>query len=308
MLDIMNREAQLFEQRNNLRNTRLEMQRNALDLEGRLVELDYEIGLARRAYRRNTELAMQDLIPRDEFESSREEYRYLVERRSLTVRTQQQDSLFRNLQIEMLEASVERIQANLEIVRRNLENLWVRAPVAGRLTSLNAEVGESKTRGERLGQIDILDGFKIRAAIDEHYVARVDLGLAGRFSLAGQGYRLTVTKIFPEVRGGRFEVDMEFDGEVSTDIRRGQSVHIRLELGGPSECLLLPRGPFYEKTGGRWVYVVDASGETATRREIRIGQQNPRVFEVLGGLQPGDRVVTSSYDGFGNVDRLVFEN
>jgi len=305
LLDIMNREAQLFEQRNNLRNTRLAMQQNALDLEGKLVELDYEIGLAQRVYKRNSELAEQNLISQNDFETARDEYEYLVKRRDLTIRTQQQDSLFRTTQIEMLEESVERIQANLAIVRRNLENLFVRAPVGGQLTSLSAEIGESKTRGERLGQIDILDGFKIRAAIDEHYIARLNPGLEGEFTFAGGTYRLSVSKIFPEVRGGRFEVDMVFVGDVSSDIRRGQTVHVRLELGDLTECVLLPRGPFYERTGGRWVYVLDAAGETATRRDIRLGKQNPQVFEVLGGLEPGDKVVTSSYDGFGEARTLV---
>ncbi len=305
LLDIMNREAQLFEQRNNLRNTRLAMQQNALDLEGKLVELDYEIGLAERAYQRNSELAEQNLISQNDFETARDEYEYFVKRRDLTIRTQQQDSLFRYTQIEMLEESVERIQANLTIVRRNLENLFVRAPVGGQLTSLSAEIGESKTRGERLGQIDILDGFKIRAAIDEHYIARLNPGLEGEFTFAGGKYRLSVSKIFPEVRSGRFEVDMVFVGDVPPDIRRGQTVHVRLELGDLTECVLLPRGPFYERTGGRWVYVLDAAGEKATRRDIRLGKQNPQVFEVLGGLEPGDKVVTSSYDGFGEARTLV---
>jgi HlyD family secretion protein len=305
LLDIMNREAQLFEQRNNLRNTRLAMQQNALDLEGQLVKLDYEIGLAHRTYKRNSELAGQNLISQNDFETARDEYEYLVKRRNLTNRTQQQDSLFRSTQIEMLEESVERIQANLAIVRRNLENLFVRAPVGGQLTSLSAEIGESKTRGERLGQIDILDGFKIRAAIDEHYIARVNPGLEGEFTFAGGTYPLSVSKIFPEVRSNRFEVDMVFVGETPPDIRRGQTVHVRLELGDLTECVMLPRGPFYERTGGRWVYVLAADGKTATRRDIRLGKQNPQVFEVLGGLEQGDRVVTSSYDGFGDATTLV---
>jgi HlyD family secretion protein len=307
-LDIMNREAQLFEQRNNLRNTRLAMQQNALDLEGQLVELDYKITLARRAHDRNTQLVEQSLISKDDFETSRDEYDYLLARRDLTVRTQQQDSLFRSLQIEMLEESVERIQANLEIIRQNLESLCVRAPVSGQLTSLNAEVGESKTRGQRLGQVDILDGFKIRAAIDEHYITRVVTGLQGEFELAGETRHLSITKIYPEVKNGRFEVDMEFQGAPPDDIRRGQTVHIRLELSDLTECVLLPRGAFYQTTGGRWAYVVDESGGFAERREIRVGQQNPKVFEVLEGLEPGDKVVTSSYEGFGDVRKLVLKN
>jgi HlyD family secretion protein len=307
LLDIMNREAQLFEQRNNLRNTRLAMEQNGLMLEGQLLDLDRQIRLSERSHRQNKKLSEKGLISQDEFENSRDEYEYLKKRRDLTIESKQQDSLFRSLQIEMLEASVERIQGNLTIVRRNLENLFLRAPVSGQLTSLNAEIGESKRRGERLGQIDILDGFKVRAAIDEHYISRLEIGLHGSFDLSGQTYSLEVTKIYPEVRDGRFEVDLEFDGESPQSIRRGQSVHVRLELGDLTECVLLPRGAFYQKTGGRWAYVLEETGEIAVKREIRLGQQNPRVFEVLEGLEPGDRVVTSSYDNFGDVDKLVLK-
>jgi HlyD family secretion protein len=305
LLDIMNREAQLFEQRNNLRNTRLAMQQNALTLEGRLLDLDRQIQSAKRSFDLAELLRGKGLNSQDEFDDARDEYEYLKKRRDLTIETQRQDSLFRTLQIEMREASVERIGGNLEIVRQNLENLFLRAPVTGQLTSPNAEIGESKVRGERLGQIDILDGFKIRADIDEHYITRTQEGLHGEFDLAGESFELIVTKIYPEVRNGRFAVDMEFAGDEPREIRRGQSVHVRLELGDLTECVLLPRGGFYQSTGGRWAYVVDETGEIAARREIRLGQQNPRMFEVLEGLQPGDRVVTSSYDNFGDVDKLV---
>jgi HlyD family secretion protein len=208
----------------------------------------------------------------------------------------------------MLEASVDRIQDNLSIVRENLENLFLRAPVTGQLTSLNAEIGESKRRGERLGQIDILDGFKVRAAVDEFYIARLQEGRYGGFELGDNTYRLVVTKIYPEVRDGRFQIDMEFDGEAPEGIRRGQSVHVRLELGDLAESVLLPRGAFHQTTGGRWVYVVEPNGEFAVKRTIRLGQQNPRVCEVLEGLEPGERVVISSYENYGDVEKLVFKD
>lgn len=307
LLDIMNREAQLFEQRNNLRNTRLAMEQNSLTLEGQLADLNYQIAKAERAYEQSKALKERELISDDEFSDTRDEYEYLVYRRDLTIRSQKQDSIFRTLQVEMLEASVARIEANLEIVRRNQDNLFLRAPVSGQLTSLNAEIGESKSRGERLGQIDILDGFKVRAAIDEHYIARLDLGLHGEFDLAGKTYRLVVTKTYPEVIDGRFEVDLEFEEKPPADIRRGQTVHIRLELGDLTEAVLLARGGFFQNSGGNWAYVLDETGEIAVKREIRLGQQNPRVFEVLEGLEPGERVITSSYDHFGNADKLVLE-
>ena len=307
LLDIMNREAQLFEQSNNLRNTRLAMEERSLALEAELADLDFQISRAKRVFDQSVTLKERALISEHEFADSRDEYEYLRRRRELTLRTQQQDSLFRSLQIEMLEGSVSRIEANLEIVRRNQDNLYLRAPVTGRLTSLNAEIGESKARGQRLGQIDILDGFKVRAAVDEHYIARLDIGLKGEFDLAGRTYRLVVTKIYPEVIDGRFEVDLEFKTGAPPDIRRGQTVHIRLELGGLTEAVLLARGGFFQNSGGNWAYVLDETGEFAVKRNIRLGQQNPKVFEVLEGLEPGQRVITSSYDNFGNADKLVMQ-
>ncbi len=307
LLDIMNREAQLFEQRNNLRNTRLAMQQNSLTLEAQLADLDFQVTKAKRSFDQSVILKERNLISEDEFADARDEYEYLLRRHDLTIRTQEQDSIFRSLQIEMLEASVSRIGANLDIVRQNMENLYLRAPVSGRLTSLNAEIGESKSRGQRLGQIDILNGFKVRAAIDEHYIARLDIGLKGECDLAGQTHRLAVTKIYPEVVEGRFEVDLEFESGAPPDIRRGQTVHIRLELGDLAEAVLLTRGGFFQNSGGNWAYVLDESGEFAVKRDIRLGQQNPRVFEVLEGLEPGQRVITSSYDTFGDADKLVMQ-
>jgi HlyD family secretion protein len=308
LLDIMNREAQLFEQSNNLRNTRLAMQQNALNLEGELLDLKRQLQTAERTFTQNQRLFERQLISQDQFNDSRDQYEYVKRRQELTLESQKQDSIFRSLQIESLEASVARIQTNLGIVRQNFENLYLRAPVSGQLTSLNAEIGESKSRGERLGQVDILDGFKVRAGVDEHYITRVQIDLKGEFDLAGKTYELGITRVYPEVRDGRFEVDMEFLGEVPQDIRRGQTAHVRLELSDVSECVLLARGGFYQSTGGRWAYVLDESGEYAVKREIRLGQQNPRMFEVLEGLQPGDRVVTSSYDNFGDVDKLVLSD
>ncbi len=308
LLDIMNREAQLFEQRNNLRNTRLAMQQNALTLEGQLAQLDYEIDVSERQYQLDSQMLARNHGSETAYKNSRAEYNYNRKRRDLTLRTQRQDSLFRSLQIEMLEASVDRIQGNLEIVRRNLDNLFLTAPATGRLTSLNAEIGESKARGQRLGQIDILDGFKVRVPIDEHYISRVDVGLRGTCEVAHEEYELEITKKNYEVRDGRFEVDMEFVGEAPADIRRGQTIHLRLALTESSEALLLPRGAFHRNTGGNWAYVVDRSGEFAVKREIDLGNMNPQVFEVMGGLEEGEQVITSSYDSFGDVEKLILSN
>jgi HlyD family secretion protein len=199
------------------------------------------------------------------------------------------------------------MQDNLMIVKQKQENLTIRAPVSGHLTALDAELGEAKSQGQRLGQIDVLEGFKVRAAIDEHYIARVEKGRTGEFDFAGNSYQLIVKTIYPEVRDNRFEVDLEFISQEPQDITRGQTLHIRLELGDISEAILLARGGFYQTTGGNWAYVVDGSGSLATKRRIRLGRQNPQVYEVLEGLEPGERVITSSYENFGNMERLVLK-
>jgi HlyD family secretion protein len=307
LLDIMYREAQLFEQSNNLRNSRLLMEQNRLNLRRELSEINYNIKRQGRTFDRNTELVDKNLISQEEYEQSKDEYEFLLERRDLTLETQKQDSIFRQTQIEQLEASLERMQSNLEIAKQKLDDLVIRAPITGALTSLNAEIGESKAVGERLGQIDVLDGFKARAAIDEHYLPRIEIGRSGTFDFAGNSYTLTVRKIYPEVQNGRFEVDMEFDGQEPDGIRRGQTLHIRLELGDLSEAVLLPRGGFYQSTGGQWVYILNESGDQAAKRGIQLGRQNPEVYEVLEGLEPGERVITSSYDTFGNIDKLILK-
>jgi HlyD family secretion protein len=306
LMDIMFREAELFEQSNNLRNTRLQMEQYRLQLQADLIEIDYQIQKTGRIYRLQKELFEENLGSKDAYEQAKEEYGYYVKRKKLAIETFKQDSLFRKIQIEQLEASLERMQQNLALVKTKLENLTLRAPVSGQLTSLNAEIGESKSAGERLGQVDILDGFKVRAGIDEHYLPRIELGLTGEFDFAGETYRMATAKIFPEISEGRFNVDLEFAGEEPVGIRRGQTVHIRLELGDLTEALLLARGGFYPETGGQWVYVLKDEN-TAVKREVSLGRQNPQYFEVLQGLQPGEKVITSSYENFGDKDKLILK-
>jgi len=307
LLDIMRREAELFEASNNLRNTRLAMEQNKLQLQGDLIDMEYQKRSLKRAYLRNKELLANNLISKEEFEQSRDEYEYNDKRGNLAIQSFKQDSLFRNIQIKQLEASLVRMQKNLEVASMKLENLVIKAPIGGHLTSLNAEIGESKTQGERLGQVDVLDGFKVRAGIDEHYLPRIATGQQGEFDFAGDTYDLNIRKVFPEINNGRFDVDLEFESCEPNGIRRGQTVHIRLELGDLSKATLLPRGGFYQKTGGQWVYVLDESGDFATKRRIRLGRQNPQMFEVLEGLNSGEQVITSSYDNFGDNDKLVLK-
>ncbi len=307
IMDIMYREAELFAQSNNLRNTRLSMEEKRLSLQAQLLELDYSLRMQRRTYDRAQELLDKKLISDKEYEEARDNYEYLAKKRELTLASHKQDSLYREAQVLQLEASLKRMEDNLDLVKQNMENLTLRAPITGNLTSLNAEIGESKTRGERLGQIDVLDGFKIRVQVDEHYIARISPGQTGEFTFAGKDHKLVIKKIYPEVLEGRFEVDMEFVGAEPEGIRRGQTVHIRLALGDLSEALLLATGGFYSSTGGQWVYVVDDDGSTARKRDIRIGRQNTRDYEVLEGLEPGENVITSSYETFGDIDVLVLK-
>jgi HlyD family secretion protein len=307
LLDIMYREAELFAQSNNLRNTRLAMEQQRLSLRAQLIELNYQLANTKRAYQRAVELHQKGLVSEEEYEKLKNEYDYLGQKTNITLESHKQDSLFRDTQIHQLEASLSRMQANLEIVKTNLENLTIKAPITGQLTSLVAEIGESKSRGQRLGQIDVLEGFKVRVGIDEHYIARIDLNQNGEFTFDNQDYRLYIKKIYPEVKEGKFEVDMLFEGNAPAGIRRGQTVHVRLELGNLTEATLLARGGFYQKTGGQWVFVVDKSESFATKRQIAIGRQNPEFFEVLSGLEPGEKVITSSYDNFGDVDKLILK-
>lgn len=307
-LDIMYREAQLFEQINNLRNTRLAMEQNSLTLREQLIEFDYRIQTSRRRFEQNAGLREKNLISQDDFEQARDDLDYWVRKREITVESQRQDSALRAIQIEQLEESVERMQANLEVVKEKLDNLTLEAPVAGHLTSLTAEVGESKNRGERMGQIDVLDGFKLRAEVDEYYISRINKGQSAHARIGEGDHKLTICKVYPEVQDGRFQIDLKFDGTEPGEIRRGQTVQIKLALGDLSEALLLPRGAFYHKTGGNWVYVLDEPGSTAAKRQVSLGRQNPHVYEVLDGLESGERVITSSYEDFGDYDNLILTN
>jgi len=306
-LNSLNREADLAEQSNALRNTRLDMERTRLSLQSQLADINYEILKSKRIYERYEILMGKDLISQQEYDDARDSYQYLLKRRELTIESHHQDSIFRAVQIKNLEESLDRMQENLRLIRLNLENLTVKAPISGQLTSLVPEIGESIGKGERIGQIDVLDGFKVRVEVDEHYIARINPGQEGEFDFNGRSYRLVIRKIYPEVTEGRFEVDMLFTGEEPEGIRRGQTLHIRLELGGLSEAVMLARGGFYQKTGGQWVFVVNQDGSMAEKRDIRLGRQNTEKFEVLAGLKPGERVITSSYDTYGDVDKLVLK-
>jgi HlyD family secretion protein len=302
-LRLLNAEAQRIEQRDRLQNTRFTLEQNSLNQRQQLMEMNYQIQRLDREHSRMRDLHEKRLVADAEFERVRDEYEYWQRRKALTLQAYRQDSLRQIVQIDQMEDALSRMEANFHVIQENLEHLTLRAPIQGQLSALNAQLGEIRNQGYRFGQIDVLDGHRVRAAVDEFYIARVSRGQTASGELSGQTYRMTVTRVFPEVRDGRFEVDLDFVDGPPAGIRRGQTLRFRLELGDPAEAVLLARGGFYQTTGGGWIYVVD--GDVATRRFIRLGRQNTQHFEVLEGLEPGERVVTSSYDTFGDADRLV---
>lgn len=308
-LDVIAREAEVSEQLNNLRNTELAIEQNRLKLKGDLIEIDYQITRLRRLVERYEALEGQQFLSKNEYEDSRDELAYWEARRVVTRESQAQDERIRLAQVEQLRSSIEQLEKNLLLARANLENLLIRAPREGQLTSLDAEIGESKARGERLGQIDDVDRFKATALVNEFYLNRVRVGQRAELDIGGRRYGLEVSKIYPEVQASQFEVDLRFTDDAPRDIRRGQTLQLNLVLGDTTErATLLPNGPFYNDTGGAWVFVLDADGSVARRRPVELGRRNPNTIEVLAGLLPGDRVIVSSYGSFIDVDRLYIDD
>jgi HlyD family secretion protein len=303
-LDVISREAQVAEQLNNLRNTRLAMEQNRLALKDTLVEIDYQLIRLGRLTQRRKELADRGLISRQDYEDAADELTYYRNRRDVTIESQEQDERMRLAQIASLEAGIEQLQRNLSIAKENLDSLVIKAPISGQLTSLDVDIGEAKMPAERLGQIDDVDDYKITAQVDEFYVTRLNKGQTAELTLEGRSYELGVAKVYPQVRDGQFEVDLKFMGAPPTNIRRGQTLQIRLALGDSTEALLLPRGGFFDDTGGNWAFVLNGTGDAAERRAIRLGRRNPEHFEVLEGLSAGDKAITSEYAAFASMDRI----
>jgi HlyD family secretion protein len=304
MLDFVNRETEMYQLINNLENTRLRLRQDKFALRRALSELDFRIEQAKDIFERNRTLVADQIISQQEFTQSRINYEQLKAQREIEVENQQFQEENSLVQIRQLEGTLERTRLNLELMKNSLEYLYVRAPVGGLLSRVDAEVGQNINIGQNIGQIDDLEGFKMRVAIDEHYLARIFHGLEGNFDFSGQTVQLVVDKVFPEVRSGRFEADMVFPEGLPEGIRRGQSAPVRLQLGKAAEAVLLPTGGFFSDTGGSWVYVLDEAGNTARKRNISLGRKNPQFYELLEGLQPGERVITSSYSTFGNKDLL----
>lgn len=308
LLEITNNEAQVVRAVNELRTARLLMDQQKLANKQQIINLTREYTQTERMYENNKELIKGNHISQEEFDRSKEAFNSSRAQLELVKENYRNDSIYRTIQISSLESSVNSMEKSMGIIRKRLEKLNFRAPVDGELATLTPEIGQVITYGNRVGTINILDSYKLRVEIDEHYIARISTGLTGECDFANKSYPAEIVKVYPEVQNGRFAVDMEFTGEIPEQIRIGQASRIRLQLGESKEGLLLAKGGFYNKTGGQWVFVVDPSGEFAVKRDISIGRQNPRYYEVLDGLEPGEKVITSSYQNFADHDKLVLKN
>jgi HlyD family secretion protein len=303
---VLQQESDLVQSINRSRDTRLGILRNDLDQRQALAQIDNQLAIFRPQYERQKVLLQKKLIAKQEFERTEADYVYNVNRRKFTYEAYQRDSAGRVLALKDIDLSESRMKQNLVSVRTILENLNIKAPIDGQLSTPHWEIGQAVSTAQRLGQVDIVGSFKVRVPIDELYLPKISVGLPSTTDFAGKTYRLVITYIYPTIQNGRFEVDMNFDGETPQGIRRGQSLRMRIELGQASEELLLPVGGFYKDTGGNWVFVLDGD-DKAVKRDIKLGRKNSENFEVLEGLQPGDRVITSSYENFGNNEVLILK-
>ncbi len=306
-IEILRSEADLAEKENHLRNTMVTMEQQKLELQKERLQLNLDIERKGRTARQYERLYGEKLISREEYLTSKEDYELAVKSRDLVMERQKQDSIYRSVQIAILEENLESMRENMRLIRQKVENLNVKSPVDGQIGSLDVILGRSVTYGERIGQINDLSAYKIEAQVDEHYIDRVRMGLPAAFERQGAKYDITVSKVYPDVKEGTFKTDFSFGDAMPDNIRTGQTYYISLELGQPTPAIIIPKGAFYQKTGGSWIYVLDPSGDKAVRRPIRIGRQNPQYYEVLEGLQPGEKVIVSSYDSFGDNEMLVLK-
>jgi len=307
ILEISNNEAAVARAVSELRTARLLMDQQMLNSNIQILELTKKVNKERRAFEKNKMLIRENHISQEDFQQSQEDFETSEKLLALYIANHRNDSLYRGVQVSTLEESVERMTINMELTRKRLDNLSIKSPVDGELASLNPEIGEVVNYGTRIGTMNILDSYKLRVDVDEHYIVRIDRGLLAACDFSGKAYQAKLIKMYPEVRNGRFAVDMIFTGDVPPQIKIGQTSRIKLELGESQTAILLSKGGFYQSTGGQWVYVVDPGGEFAVKRPISIGRQNPRYYEVLDGLEEGDKVIISSYDNFGNVDKLILK-
>lgn len=306
-LSYIQEQTQTNRLRNDIENTNNNLRQQLFRSQNAIIQIEFDIAGAEDLYKRNKQLFEDKVISEQEYLNSKRAYERLVASRVNTLQQKEFDSLSATTTIKQNEARLVTSEESLEIVKGRLENLWVTAPISGLLSTVNVEIGQNINQGQTIAQIDDLDGFKIIARVDQHYLPRVYEGLTGTFDFNGNTYSLTIRKKFPEILSGQFDVEMVFGDSVPEAIRRGQTISIRLQLSEEREAIMIPRGSFFQTTGGNWIFVVDESGDFAVKRKISIGNQNTRQYEVLEGLQPGEQVITSSYDGYEDKDKLIIK-
>lgn len=306
-LSILNSEAQLAEKSNFLRNTMVVMEQEKLQIKRELLNLEFDIKRKERVYGQKLRLFEEKLVSREEFLIAEEDYQFAQRSIELYLERQKQDSIYRKIQVDQMQDNLNNMELNLKLIRQSQESLNVTAPVDGQLSTLEVELGQSISKGGRIGQIHVLSSYKVVARIDEHYIDQVRTGLSAMLDRQGQEFRLKIRKILPEVREGRFAVEMIFTGETPDNMRTGQTYYTRLQLGSPEEAILLPRGNFFQQTGGQWIFVLSPDGKYAEKRMIKIGRQNPKYYELIEGLSPGEKVIVSGYENFGNSERIVLK-
>ena len=306
-LNVLNQEAQIVNQINDIRQTSILMDQQSLTLKDQALDVRFRLDLIEKRNRRNQELYTDQVISKVELEDVQDEYEHLVRRKALLERTIEKDSLFQIMQENQMQTTLDLMQRNLAFTRNSLSNLTIKAPIDGQISSLDSEVGQLLTRADRIAQIDILEEFKIRANIDEFYISRIFPQQEGTFLMDGQTYTMRIHKIYPEVTSGSFAVDLVFVGERPERIKRGQTISLKLSLSDDSRAMLLAKGGYYQSTGGNWVYVLDPQSGVARKRNILVGRQNPNYYELIEGLQPGEIVIVSSYENYGDKEELVLQ-
>ncbi|HSI70065.1 MAG TPA: efflux RND transporter periplasmic adaptor subunit [Gillisia sp.] len=307
-LSLINQETSVYNLLTQMQISQTQARQNTINRLNQSTDVENSLIEAERIYNLNKRLYDKDAIGKQELIESENNYNYQKQRMALSQEVLKQDSIATRQEVTQAENSYARTQSALELMRKKVGDLVVRAPVDGQLTSLDAEIGQSKNKGERLGQIDVLSGFKVRVDVDEHYISRIYNGQTGTFNFNNKQYTLTINKVYTQVTNGRFQVDMLFEDEVPEGIRRGQTLQIRVALSQEKQALLIPKGGFFQQTGGNWIFKVSEDGESAYRADIRLGSQNTEYYEVLDGLQPGDRVITSSYDNYGDIQELILKD
>jgi HlyD family secretion protein len=306
-LSLANQETQVFNVLTQMQIAKNNADQNSINRQNQLAEVENALKEAERVFRLNEKLVAQKVIGEQDFLSSKNLYDFQVKRKELAEDIMKKDAISMKQQLAQMEESYSKMKATLALMRKKVGDLVVKSPIEGQLTSLDAEMGESKNKGQRLGQIDAVGGFKVRVPIDEHYISRIFPGQRGEFTFNNEAYILEIKKVYTQVSGGKFQVDMVFSGKVPSGIRRGQTLQIRLALSDETQALLIPRGGFYQQTGGNWIFKVSENGKVAFKTDIQLGRQSPDFYEILGGLKPGDKVITSSYENYSEIHELVLQ-